>query len=264
MRMKHTEIVLLALGLTSAPALVFAQGTAPQTVAMAEVVSSAQQDSAPVRDERAQKVEALALAMRDRVSIAHDKLGHGVAAAHCRRASEGCDQRIAEFADYLVAAGEKRGLDPWLLAAMAVRESMLDPFAVGGVGELGILQIHPKRPDAKQVRFMRDAKYRKQCRSVAGACQREIVEHAANILEQSLTMCRGRLRSALGAYNSGRCTRSKDYAEHVLKERARLRLTASKLKRKAPVYVMPSPKAGALARNDVPTGREPALVSTVQ
>lgn len=261
--MKHTGFVLLALELTSAPALVMAQDPTPAAL-VAELFASAAQTPARVTDEREEMVEALALSMRDRVSIAHDRNGRGIAAAHCRRASEGCEQRMLQFADYLVDAGESRGIDPWLLAAMAVRESMLDPFAVGGVGELGILQIHPKRPDAKQVRFMRDAKYRTQCRSQAGACQREIVEHAARILQQSLTVCRGRLRAALGAYNSGRCGGSDSYAERVLKERTKLRLTARKLQRNAPVYDVRSARSAAIARNDAPAYRRNAFVSTLQ
>jgi hypothetical protein len=160
--------------------------------------------------------------MSERIAVGHNRLGDVVPVGHCRHASEGCDRRLTEFAHYLVDVGQAHGLDPWLMAAMAFRESGMNPFAKGAIGELGILQINPGRRDARQVRFIRDGWYRQRCRKEAGACQREIVEHAAQVLTKSLALCGGNLKAALGAYNSGHCGGGKRYAKRVLLERDQL------------------------------------------
>jgi hypothetical protein len=163
-------------------------------------------------------------AMRFRVAVhTNRRSGRTIPVYHCRRAHEGCDQRLVEFAHYLIDAGERNGIDPWLLAAMAFRESGMNPFAIGGVGELGILQLHPKNPRAKTVRFVKDERYRMRCQKEAGACQREVVDRAAEILARSLELCDGDLNLALGAYNTGRCGGNKRYATRILSERDALR-----------------------------------------
>jgi hypothetical protein len=169
-------------------------------------------------------IPLLQQALRFRVTIyTNPRTGMMTAAYHCRRASEGCDRRMGEFAQYLTESGERHGIDPWLLAAMAFRESGLNPFAVGAVGELGILQLHPKSPMAKSVRFVRDQWYRQRCKREPGACQREVVERAAVMLEYSLEVCGGDLNKALGAYNTGHCGGSSRYVARVLGERERLK-----------------------------------------
>jgi hypothetical protein len=110
-------------------------------------------------------------------------------------------------------------VDPWLLAAMAYRESSLNPFAIGGYGEAGILQLHPKSRTSKGVRFVRDTRYRTSCKREAGACQREVVERAAQMLKSSLDKCSGNMEKALGMYNTGRCGGNPPYAARVIKER---------------------------------------------
>lgn len=162
-------------------------------------------------------------AMRSRLTVhVHQRTGERTATKHCRHAAEGCDTRLAEFSRYLLEAGEQYGIDAWLLAAMAFRESGLNPFAVGTRGEKGILQLHPKNRRAKDVRFVQDASYWARCQRTPGACQREVVERAAFILASSLGKCGGDLEQALGMYNTGRCGGSQTYAKRVLKERARL------------------------------------------
>lgn len=162
-------------------------------------------------------------AMRSRLTVhVHQRTGERLATKHCRTAAEGCDTRLAEFSKYLSDASEQYGLDSWLLAAMAFRESGLNPFAVGTHGEKGILQLHPKNRHAKNVRFMQDEAYRARCQHQAGACQREMVEQAAEMLASSINKCGGYLAQALGMYNTGRCGGSISYARRVLQERTRL------------------------------------------
>jgi hypothetical protein len=175
----------------------------------------------------ATEVELLHGAMLSRIAVSTNRrTGRTIPALHCRHAVGGCEQRLGQFARYLVSAGQTHGLDPWLLAAMAFKESGFNPFAMGSVGELGILQINPGRRDARQVRFIRDQWYRNRCRKEPGACQQEIVNHAAQVLARSVELCKGDLEAALGAYNTGRCNGNKRYTQRVLTEIEELRRAA--------------------------------------
>jgi hypothetical protein len=167
-------------------------------------------------------VYQLSQAMRARIAVSYTKTGRTIPAYHCRHAPEGCDARLSTFAQYLVDAGTRRGIDPWLMAAMAFKESGFNPFALGSLGELGILQINPGRRDAKTVRFIRDEWYRRRCRKEPGACQREVVDHAAEVLSRTLERCARDVKDALGAYNTGRCGGNDRYAKRILAEREEL------------------------------------------
>ena len=181
-------------------------------------------DTSPLLQQAVDTSPLLQQAMRFRVAVHKNKrTGLSIPIYHCRQAREGCDKRLTEFAHYIIDAGEKNRVDPWLLAAMAFRESGMNPFVVGAVGELGILQLHPKNPKVKSVRFVRDAYYRQRCRKEAGACQREVVDRAAEILARSLEKCDNDLYRALGMYNSGKCGGSKSYADRILYERDKLK-----------------------------------------
>lgn len=184
----------------------------------------AEVDTSPLLQQAVDTSPLLQQAMRFRVAVHKNKRsGVSIPIYHCRQAREGCERRLTEFAHYLVDAGEKNGIDPWLLAAMAFRESGMNPFAVGAVGELGILQLHPKNPRVKSVRFLRDQYYRQRCRKQPGACQREVVDRAAEILARSMTMCGGDLYLALGAYNTGKCGGNRTYADRIIVERDALK-----------------------------------------
>ena len=188
--------------------------------------------------------QPLLAAMRARLTVSTEKTsGRTIPASHCRHAPGGCEQRLSAFAEYLSSAASKNGLDPWLLAAMALKESGLNPFAKGSLGEMGILQINPERRDAREVRFMRDQWYRNRCRKQPGACQQEIVDHAAQVLSRSFERCNREVVDALGAYNTGRCGGNDRYAKRVLSERAELMraagLTAPELSFRAPTKRRP-------------------------
>lgn len=140
---------------------------------------------------------------------------------HCRRAADGCDARLAEFARYFVAAGHDAGVDPWLLAAIAFRESGYNPYAVGSAGELGLLQIHPRNRHAKNLKWHRDPKHRDRCRAEPGACQLEVVTTAASMLAEAVRSC-GALEAGLAAYHCGACKSESTYAQRVLSMRRQL------------------------------------------
>lgn len=138
---------------------------------------------------------------------------------HCRRARSGCRARIVALARLIVAAGQTHNVDPFLLAAMALRESGLNPFAEGGIGERGIVQLHPRGVGAR-VRFVQNEGYRQRCARDASACQEEVLDVGARLVADSVESC-GTILDALGMYNSGAC-HTTPYGEGVMQERLRL------------------------------------------
>ncbi len=139
--------------------------------------------------------------------------------SHCRHAAGGCAARVAAFSRYMAEVSHDKGLDPFVLAAMAIRESGLDPFVRGAAGEYGIVQLHP-RGIGGHVRFVQSEAYRNRCRRRPGACQREVLEVGATHLQQAIDYC-GSLTSALGRYNRGICGETA-YTRRVMREHARL------------------------------------------
>lgn len=57
----------------------------------------------------------------------------------------------------------KRGLDPFLMEAMFIKESSLNPNKIGGVGEIGLGQIryemHKKKYNIRSERLLFNARY---------------------------------------------------------------------------------------------------------
>jgi hypothetical protein len=149
------------------------------------------------------------------------KVGRVVHVWHCRRAPQGCRERVRAFARMFVAAGQETGVSPWLLAAMAMRESGLNPFAVGPGDERGLLQIHPARKDGRRLRFMADERYRERCKREVGACQAEVVDLAARVLRRAIERC-GDTARGLAMYNAGRCGAAVSYPRRVSGELAKL------------------------------------------
>jgi hypothetical protein len=131
-----------------------------------------------------------------------------------------CDRRLHAFAAFFVAASDDEGVSEWTLAAMAIRESGLNPMAQGAIGEGGLMQLHPRGIGAR-VPFVRSERVRRICARQAGACQRDIVRIGAHHLGEWLMRCGG-LAAALGGYNRGRCGET-DYSRRVLATEARLR-----------------------------------------
>lgn len=138
---------------------------------------------------------------------------------HCRNARGGCAARVATFARLIGDASRRHSIDPFLLAAVAVRESGMNPLAAGAAGERGIVQLHPRGPGAR-VRFVRSEAYRRYCERQPGFCQDEVLDAGAQLISRSLERCGG-VREALGAYNRGTCGET-DYSRRVMSERQTL------------------------------------------
>lgn len=138
---------------------------------------------------------------------------------HCRTAHGGCPNRVSTFARLIGSASHEHTIDPFLLAAVAVRESGMNPLAAGAAGERGIVQLHPRGPGAR-VRFVQSEAYRRYCERQPGVCQDEVLHAGARLLSRSIDRCGG-VREALGAYNRGACGET-DYSRRVMEERQRL------------------------------------------
>ncbi|MCA9610397.1 MAG: transglycosylase SLT domain-containing protein [Myxococcales bacterium] len=139
--------------------------------------------------------------------------------SHCRHARGGCRERTLAFARLIGDVSQEHQVDPFLLAAIAIRESGLDPTAAGAAGERGIVQLHP-RGSGSSVRYVQSEAYRRSCARRPDACQREVLEAGAALLSRGIQRCGG-VREGLGAYNRGVCGATR-YATRVMTERQRL------------------------------------------
>lgn len=161
---------------------------------------------------------ALARALDERLTV-WSSSSRRVYVRHCRRSRVGCRARLVAFARLIAGAAERFDVDPFLVAAMALRESGLNPFAEGSAGERGIVQLHP-RGVGSRVRFVRSEGYRRRCERRPGACQEEVVEAGARLVSAAIERC-GSIAEGLGCYNTGVC-QATSYGERVLEERQNL------------------------------------------
>lgn len=165
-------------------------------------------------------IERLADAFDHRLTVWTTPHGRRVHIGHCRFAKGGCEARLRAFAEVITDAAARNNLDPLLLAAVAVRESGLNPAALGAAGERGIVQLHPQGAGSR-VRYVRDENYRTRCLRRTDACQNEVVAVGATLLSEAIEHCGG-LEAGLGMYNAGVCDPGRDYVRRVLAERERL------------------------------------------
>lgn len=164
---------------------------------------------------------AIARALEERLTVWVRADGRRVYAKHCRSAPVDCRARIVALAEILEREARTHRLDPWLLAALAYKESGLDPSALGARGEAGIVQLHP-RGAGDGVRYVEDAGFRERCQERVDACQGPVVVRGAQVLSESIERCGG-VMPGLGRYATGRCTREVRYIERIIRERDRLR-----------------------------------------
>lgn len=163
---------------------------------------------------------ALARALDARLTLRYTRSGEKVYIQSCRTSPTGCPSRIAAFAQIITDSSNEHGVDPFLTAGIAMRESRFNPMAVGPVGERGIIQLHPQYR-GKTVPFVYDDEYRASCSEQPGACQREVVDAGLALLNWAVKHCGGSILKGLGWYNSGRCSDG-FYARAVLRERRKL------------------------------------------
>jgi len=205
---------VMALAGAFAPAL-----AQPPTQAAERSNPEADSDGAALSPETEEIAMRLGRALSRRLTVWTRPSGRVTYVSHCRRAVRGCPARLAALSRYMAEVSHEHGLDPFIIAAMAIRESGLDPFVMGAAGEWGIVQLHP-RGIGGRVQFVRNERYRNRCRRVPGACQREVLEVGAGHLAAAIEHC-GTLNAALGRYNRGICGDTA-YTRRVMREHERL------------------------------------------
>jgi hypothetical protein len=164
---------------------------------------------------------ALARAIDARLTVRESRSGAPIYVQHCRVSEGGCRARIAALARLITEASNRANVDPFLTAAIAMRESGLNPLAVSPVGARGLVQLNP-RYRGKTVPFVYNERYREQCSIRPGACQREVLDAGLGLYKWALSRCGGDVEQGLAWYNSGRCDKKNGYAASVLSERRRL------------------------------------------
>lgn len=152
--------------------------------------------------------------------------GSPVLTKHCRQGPVDCRQRLATFARLVVRSAHQHDLDPFLLGALAVHESGLNPAALGQRGEAGLVQLHP-RGAGVDVRYVLDESYRDRCQRRLDACQGPVLDRGAATLADHISRCGG-VEQGLSAYASGRCGFRGAHPQRVLAERDRLRGLAAR------------------------------------
>jgi len=163
---------------------------------------------------------ALARAIDARLIVRENREGKPIHIRHCRVTDGGCRARIATLSRIITETSNRAGVDPFLTAAIAMRESGLNPLAVSPVGARGVVQLNPKYR-GKTVPFVYNESYREQCSTRPGACQREVIEAGLGLLQWATERCGGDIQKGLAWYNSGRCAKN-GYSSGVLSERRRL------------------------------------------
>ena len=164
---------------------------------------------------------ALARAIDARLVVRESRDGEPIHVQHCRVSNGGCRARIATLSRLITETSNRAGVDPFLTAGIAVRESGLNPLAVSPVGARGVVQLNP-RYRGKSVPFIYNARYRDNCSRRPGACQREVLEAGLGLYKWAVGRCGGDVHKGLAWYNSGRCDTQNGYASSVLRERRRL------------------------------------------
>jgi hypothetical protein len=179
---------------------------------------------------------ALARAIDARLTVRENREGEPIHVQHCRVVEGGCRARVATLSRLITEASNRAGVDPFLTAAVAMRESGLNPLAVSPVGARGVVQLNPKYR-GKTVPFVYNESYREQCGRRAGACQREVLDAGLGLYQWAVQRCGGDVAKGLAWYNSGRCDKRNGYAASVLSERRRLlRLAKSAARAQAAVF----------------------------
>jgi hypothetical protein len=164
-------------------------------------------------------MQALVAAILAVVTIASTPNGTPVYAPHFRDAAGGAEHRAEELASTFLFAEQVYGVDAYLLAALAFRESSLNAGAVGAQGEFSILQLHPRSRWGRAANTL--------CKGEASSCERVAVLEAARLLALGTKECGGEA-VAVGFYRTGRCT-SGPGAERVLAVRARMLARAAEV-----------------------------------
>ncbi len=157
-------------------------------------------------------MQALVAAILAVVTIASTPSGVPIYAPHFRNAAGGAEHRAEELASTFLFAEEVYGIDPYLLAALAFRESSMNAEAIGTKGEFSIVQLHPRSRWGRAAHTL--------CKGAEASCERTAVLEAARLLALGVKECGSESR-AVGFYRTGHCTEGVG-ADRVLSVRVRM------------------------------------------
>lgn len=129
-------------------------------------------------------------------------VGHAKAETTTEKALRAlCGPRAVRFAPYVDEAGRRYLTHPVLIVAVMRKESHCRPNVIGRHGDTGLTQVRGRARN--------------------GLSRKELLDPRTNILtgarwlSMMTTWC-GSTALGLGAYNSGKCDRSRRYARSVL------------------------------------------------
>lgn len=126
----------------------------------------------------------------------------------------GPEGRAAELAELFADASVAYHVDTYLLTALAWSESRFDSTQVGRVGELGIMQLHPRFTYGRAYKAFRGSRHDQD---------RFAIFLGAEALRHGLQVCGPhRPRYAIGWYKSGAC-KAGPAVQQVMVARAKLR-----------------------------------------
>jgi hypothetical protein len=120
----------------------------------------------------------------------------GMKTTYVRHFSPDGDWRAAELAGMFHRAGEYSGVPAPLLSALAYSESGYNSEAVGKVGEVSLMQLHPLGRGGRI--------YKRTCSRPSAKCDELAITLAAEELVRGYEAC-GTWGMAVGYYKSGRC-----------------------------------------------------------
>lgn len=210
MKTEH-KAIFMALAISFALHLSFCASTAEGQEPSASIAPYCE----PAPLEAVQKVlDRLTLRWNDGSFMTRN--GSPVYVSWCRNTPHGCERTVRRYVNIIWNEARANGISPWLVLAQAYHESRFNAYAESEIGTRGILQLHPRSPHGRSVRFVRDRRFREQfCRDRLGHCQGQVIRTSVSLLRRSLERC-GNIDKALNMYASGSCDRGYDYSRRVI------------------------------------------------
>lgn len=154
----------------------------------------------------------------------HPNTGEITYSTSCRNQTDGCEAHIEKVIKIIFEKACNSTFDPYVILAIAKHESNYNPFILNKQsGAVGLLQIMPRSPFVRGIRYVHSEQYRENCRSHETYCQEEVIEASFKLLTRSLERC-GSMNGALGLYGSGSCRGSRRFVRFVNSYSANIRL----------------------------------------
>ena len=145
----------------------------------------------------------------------------------CRNQYKGCEYHISIVVDIIFDLSCRNGYEPFMVLAMAKHESNYNPFILHErTKAVGLLQLMPNSPFARNIRFIHDERYRNECREDDYYCQEDIINASFALLNRSYIRCDQNMRDTLGMYGSGSCKGSRGFSYFVKNYSNQLRFEA--------------------------------------